>query len=147
MTRNYIIGAIIAGLVILGGWFYIQSQQAPKQNTEDEVISEQTPQATPSATSSAKDILEGNIVAVSSNGFSPKELKIKAGEKVVWVNNDSEAHQINSDSHPSHTLYPPLNTVGYLKKGEKKALEFATKGNFKYHDHLKPSSRGTVVVE
>lgn len=146
LNRNLIIGLVVVALVLLGGWFYIQSQSTTKlQTTQEEVTPAQTPQ--PSPTPQADQERVENTVSIKSSGFSPKEIKIKAGEKVTWVNDDSEEHQVNSATHPSHTAYPPLNTVGFLKPGAKKSLEFPAKGTYKYHDHLNPSLTGTVVVE
>lgn len=143
-SRNLVIGVIVV-LLILAGWYFIQSQRgqlAPRpapQVTPEE--------ATPATESAAPSAEEENVVQVSSSGFIPQNITIKAGESVTWVNEDRKDHQINSAVHPTHLLYPPLNTVGLLKSDEKKSLSFPEAGAYKYHNHLNPSLTGSVTVE
>lgn len=145
MSRNVWIGVVVV-LVILAGWYFIQSQQrqavpspAPQVSPQEETPA--TSEATPSETA------DKNVVKVSSSGFSPQNITITVGESVTWINEDSENHQIQSAVHPTHQLYPPLNTVGLLKSGEKKSLSFPEAGTYKYHDHLNPSFTASVTVE
>lgn len=143
-NKNLTIGVIVV-LAILAGWYFLQSQKgqtplpAPQVATEE--ASPSTSEATPSET------MEKNVVKVSSSGFMPQNITIKAGESVTWMNEDSEDHQVNSAPHPTHTTYKPLNNVGLLKAGEKKSLSFPEAGTYKYHDHLNPSLTGSVTIE
>lgn len=109
-----------------------------------------SPASAPAAsqeTASPSAEVSQNVVNILSSGFMPQTITVKAGESVTWVNEDSVSHQVNSAPHPTHTNYPPLNTVGLIKAGESKSLAFPDAGSFKYHDHLNPSLTGTVVVE
>lgn len=143
MSKNTTIGLVVLVLAILLGWYFLQSQktQAPTP----------VPQASPQipATESAQpsEAIDENVVKVSTSGFLPKDITIQAGESVTWMNEDNENHQVLSAVHPTHQLYPPLNTVELLKTGEKKSLSFPTAGTYKYHDHLNPSFTGSVTVE
>ena len=143
-SRNLVIGVIVV-LVALVGWYYIQSQkgQVPQVPTV-----ETQPETTPATTSaSPTEEVEENVVTITSSGFSPQNITVKAGESVTWINQDTSDHQVNSVVHPTHLVYPPLNTVGLLKPGGKKSLSFPDKGTYKYHDHLNPSLTGSVTVE
>lgn len=147
MSRNVIIGIALVILFLIAGWYYLQSQKGqpaygPPTPTPKTTEERQTPttEATPSAASE-------NLVEVQSLGFSPKDITVKVGESVTWINQDTESHQVNSAVHPTHLLYPPLNTVGLLNPGEKKSLSFPKVGTYKYHDHLNPSLTGSVTVE
>lgn len=132
MSRNVWIGLALV-VLILAGWFYMQSQK---------------PQPAPSPAPQVQpEIMDKNVVTVTSASFSPQEIIIKVGESVTWLNAGSEDHQVNSAPHPTHTTYQPLNTVGLLKPGDKQSLTFPTAGTYKYHDHLNPSLFGSVTVQ
>lgn len=143
-SRNLTIGAIVV-LVIVVGWYFMQSQTAQAPTPAPQVTTEEASPSTSEATEAAA--MEENVVKISSSGFVQKDITIKAGGTVTWMNEDSEDHQVNSAPHPTHTTYKPLNTVGLLKAGEKKALMFPDAGTYKYHDHLNPSLTGSVIVE
>ncbi|MEK6837097.1 MAG: cupredoxin domain-containing protein, partial [Nanoarchaeota archaeon] len=102
-----------------------------------------------------------NTVEITSTGFTPDALTIKAGETVVFVNNDALEHWPASAVHPTHTVYPGsdiskcgsaaaatiFDACKRLDLGDSFNFVFNEKGSWKYHDHLNPSLRGTVVVE
>ncbi len=91
------------------------------------------------------EILDGGV-------FSPAELTVKAGDRVVWVNRDDELHWVASDPHPTHTGLSGFDARGEMRQGETYTFLFAEVGTFGYHDHavarrdLTPT-RGTVLVE
>ena len=143
-SRNLTIGVIVV-LVILAGWYFLQSQKAQAPSPVPQVTTEEASPSTSEATETAQ--MEKNVVTISSSGFMPQNITIKAGDTISWMNEDSESHQVQSAVHPTHQLYPPLNTVGLLKSGEKKSLSFPDAGTYKYHDHLNPSLTGSVTVE
>lgn len=143
MSRNVWIGIAVVVLVLIG-WFYIQSQKSQPVASPVPQVQSEIPPATTSAT---PQILDKNVVTITSTGFSPQQMTVKVGESVTWVNAGSEDHQVNSAPHPTHTAYQPLNTVGLLKPGDKKSLTFPTAGTYKYHDHLNPSLFGSVTVQ
>ncbi|MBI2596335.1 cupredoxin domain-containing protein [Candidatus Daviesbacteria bacterium] len=139
-SKNIILASVVLAVVVLGVWFLMKPQNNPPAPTSPPVS------LTPVESASLGKI-EENTVAITADGFSSKEVRIKAGGTVTWVNNDPDSHQVNSDPHPTHTAYPPLNTISLLKLGEKKSLMFPDQGTYKYHDHLNPSLSGSVVVE
>lgn len=143
-SRNIVIGIVVV-LLVLVGWYYIQSQKPKAPQTP---APQAQPETTPATTSaSPAEEVEKNVVKISSSGFAPQNITIKVGESVTWVNEDSEDHQVQSAVHPTHQLYPPLNSVGLIKSGEKKSLSFPEAGTYKYHDHLNPSLTGSVTVQ
>lgn len=147
MQKNTtIIAAVVVAVLILVGVLYTQSQKtSPSAPTtpEAEVITEPVSEGQTS-TPSAEE--ETNVVTITSSGFSPNEIKIKTGGTVTWTNSDSVVHAVNSAVHPTHQLYLPLN-LGNIQAGGKAALTFPDAGTYKYHDHLNPSSTGSIVVE
>ena len=109
--------------------------------------SPQTPPATPKP--SVK------TVYITVNGFVPEWTVIKAGDTVVWINNDTVPHWPASAAHPTHTVYPePGGCIGSkfdachgLVQGEQWNFTFNVKGTWAYHDHLKSTTRGRIEVD
>lgn len=85
-------------------------------------------------------------IIVTKNGFEPETVVIKAGTKVVWLNQSGGAATINSAVHPDHLLYPPLN-LGQFNDGSTVSLVFGKSGKYTYHNHLNPKQTGTIIVE
>lgn len=148
MNRNWIIIAVILVLVVLGlAYTLAQRGNMAKPQTEQESASIEVTQPTsPPAETSPSAEVAGMMVKITSTGFSPKEMKIKAGETVTWMNEDTAVHTVNSAVHPTHQVYTPLN-LGNIPAGGKVSLTFPTAGTYKYHDHLTPTVTGSVIVE
>jgi plastocyanin len=90
-------------------------------------------------------------ITISSNGVSPQRITVSPGTRVMFVNNDSRAHEMNSDPHPTHGDCPPIDDVGFLAPGQSKLT-----GNLNvvrtcgYHDHNQPDTanlKGQIVVQ
>lgn len=90
-------------------------------------------------------------VTITAAGVSPREVRIRAGSRVLFVNNDTRAHNMASDPHPEHTDCPEINQVGFLQPGQSRETgNFVTARTCGYHDHNLPdveSLRGRIVVE
>ncbi len=90
-------------------------------------------------------------ITATDLGFDPQVVTIKAGESITWVNNSSKTIQIGSANHPDHKINPDLTGGQYvvaIPAGESKTVSAGTKvGRWAYHDHLKSSQGGTVVIE
>lgn len=148
-SRNLIAVVIVLVLLFAAGWWYIKSfKQEPVVVPSPSVSSDQS-QSSPSAsaTSSGQINQQEVKVSITSSGYSPKTVTVKAGTKVTWTNNTQGNATVNSDPHPAHSTYPPLNTVGLIKPGESKSFVFTEKGTYNYHNHLNAAQTGTVTVE
>lgn len=133
----------------------------------------QNPNVTGKATDADNTVPLGNTVVVeaSANGFSPDTVTIKKGDTVKWVNKGSDKVWPASAMHPTHTVYPGANyseegsfmgSQACKAEGDSKdgafdsckgilpggsySFTFSQVGSWKYHDHLNPSFRGTVIV-
>ena len=77
--------------------------------------------------------------------FTPKEMKVKVGTTVTWMNAGTTAHSATA-------IDKSFNTRN-LQPGETKSVTFSTPGTFVYHCvfHGNPDDRsgmiGTVIVE
>jgi len=131
--------AIVIILVIVGGLFLLGSNKSAAPQ------SIQTTQPT-TQTSNAQPTQDKNTVTLTADGWSPSTLTVKAGSTVTWVNNEEVEATVNSDPHPVHTDYPPLN-LGQFAKGQKLTLKFDKAGTYGYHNHLSPGQKGTIIVQ
>lgn len=87
-----------------------------------------------------------NTVTLTADGFSPPTLTIKSGTQVTWINKSGTDATVNSDPHPIHTDYPPLN-LGNFADGETLSLTFDKPGTYSYHNHFNPGQKGRIVVQ
>lgn len=118
-----------------------QDSAVPPTSTQPVISPEVSGTLSPST-----EPLSSTTVSISESGFEPASVTINAGETIIWNNADTATHTVNSDPHPIHTTYPPLN-LGPISPGTSKSLSFPTPGTYTYHDHLNPSLKGTVIVQ
>lgn len=86
-------------------------------------------------------------IKLSQISFSPQNVKVSKGAKVIWINDEDVEHYVNTDSHPAHTYYPSQNSK-LLKKGEQFSLIFDQSGIYPYHCSAHASSMtGSLLVE
>jgi len=85
-------------------------------------------------------------VTLTANGFVPQVLTIRRGQTVTWINNSGQQATVNSDPHPTHTAYPPLN-LGEFNDGDSLSLRFPKPGRYGYHNHFDATQTGTIIVE
>lgn len=145
MSRNVVIGLVVVLALFLGGWFIFNSKQTPPA-TQTTPTSTELAQPVATGTAVIDEESKAMVINITSGGYSPKDLVVKAGQSVLWFNKDSKEHTVDSAPHPTHTIYPKLN-LGVIKTGESKTLIFSDKGTYKYHDHLNPTLFGSITVE
>lgn len=98
-------------------------------------------------TASKENQVQTYTVSVTNEGFSPRELKIKKGDKVIWVNKTDRPVWPASAVHPTHQLYPAFDALrGFRQDETSYSFVFDKVGSWKYHDHLNPSVTGVVEV-
>ena len=78
-------------------------------------------------------------IGIDNFTFNPKEVKVTAGDTVVWTNNDDIPHTVASPQHQIRSK--PLDT------GDTFSFTFTTPGEFKYFCSLHPHMTGRIVVE
>ncbi len=136
--NNKFILIIAVIVVLLGGFFLLGNKTKDNQVNQNQTTQKQNP--TPAKT------IEGKEVAVTNIGFEPQTVTIKAGQRVIWTNKSGASVTVNSDSHPTHLLWPFLN-LGQFADGSSVSVVFEKAGKYTYHNHLNPSQTGTVIVE
>lgn len=131
---------LYAGVVVLILVVAVFALTSNKSKTNVSAPTTSTPAPSPQATASQ------NTVTLTSSGFQPQTLTVKAGTTVTFVNKSGGTATVNSAVHPTHTLFPFLN-LGSFEDGQSLQVTFDKTGTFKYHNHLNPGQTGTVVVE
>ena len=79
------------------------------------------------------------LVVINRFVFGPAELRVRAGDRVTWVNCDLEPHTSTADGGEWAS---PL-----LSPGEAFTQTFSTVGEFPYHSEPHPFMTATVIVE
>jgi len=77
------------------------------------------------------------VITITSAGLSVNEVRVEVNARVLFVNEDSRAHHIQSNPHGTHTDCPPINDVGVLAPGARRETgALARAGTCGFHDHL-----------
>ncbi len=136
----------IGGIIYAGVYYFFLAKKGGynQPNYQTPSTTGQTSPTTPPASSTKQQ--SQNTVTLTSSGFEPANLAIKVGETVTWVNRSGGVSTVNSEPHPIHTNYLPLN-LGSFPDGGTLSLTFDKPGMYGYHNHLNPSERGTITVK
>lgn len=78
-------------------------------------------------------------VQIRAGGFVPQRVEIATGDAIKWTNVDKVNHQVVSTNG--------LFASAVLRPGQTYTRTFNQGGTFRYHDGLKPTERGAVVVK
>lgn len=128
MNRTVLVVVIIL-IAAAGVWFF--SRQSPSP--------EPVNVARPGGTEVA--------VIYTDSGYSPAEVRVKAGTKVVFENQSAELMWTASAVHPTHLELPGFDALSGAATGQSYAFTFSQTGTWRYHNHLRPTHSGTVIVE
>lgn len=140
MSNKILLIALIL-FFILGGFLFLKNNNKNEENkTSNNISSTQKDQET----SSLKD--QEVVITLDKSGFNPKTLVVKPNTRVLWINRSGSLASVNSDPHPKHTTYSPLN-LGQFQNDSSVQLVFNKEGTYNYHDHLNPSKKGVVIVK
>ncbi len=99
------------------------------------------------------DIVNVDVIGIS---FSPKELRIKAGQTVRWINTTTQIHTVTTDpalaANPANAAVPTGATPfhsGSIEGGATFSMKLVVPGTYKYFckPHEAMGHVGTVIVE
>jgi plastocyanin len=105
----------------------------------------------PSPNVTCSNLPNATTILILNNAVCPQSLTVARGSRVTFFNNDTRAHEMNSDPHPEHTDCPELNQVGHLESGQQRDsgnLNIARRCGF--HDHLnseRAALKGTITIQ
>ncbi len=89
-------------------------------------------------------------ITITSAGVSPNNIEVAQGARVLFVNNDTKAHNMVSDPHPDHNDCPPINSVGLLAPGrslETGNLNAVRSCGFHDHDDTNAKWKGQITIK
>jgi plastocyanin len=92
-----------------------------------------------STTATTSSPLSTNSVTMSNFTFSPATLTVAAGTVVIWTNQDSVTHTVQSDTGVFES--------GNIAPNATFQYKFDTPGSFGYHCSPHPFMKGTIVVQ
>ena len=95
----------------------------------------------PAITSNAQ-----SSIVLHTYGFSPKELKIKKGTTVNFTSDANREFWPASDIHPTHLIYPEFDPQQPIASGSAWSFTFNKVGHWRFHDHLSPTTIGSMTV-
>lgn len=95
-----------------------------------------------------KALAHGDVVVMTmyKDGYDPKNLEIDQGETVEFVNASDVDLWPASNIHPTHEIYSEFDPKRPIAPGEHWEFTFDKAGEWKYHDHIYPNVKGTIVV-
>jgi plastocyanin len=113
-----------------------------------------------SATTSVAQIAQVQV-RYTEKGFDPQTVAVKVGTTVAWINVSGRPMWVASDPHPTHTDLPGFDQKEIINMKDKFLFlhlalahgdgiyeyTFTKIGAWKYHNHINPNDRGTVIVK
>jgi plastocyanin len=122
----------------------VTTETPTAESTETQVdIAVETPDA-PTDIDTTGEII---VITYNDDGFEPKKINVSQGQMVRFVNESSGNMWVASDNHPSHKILPEFDNKEAVDAGENYEFIFTEIGDWDYHNHVKPSAVGTVIVE
>jgi plastocyanin len=91
----------------------------------------------PAATSGGSSS-SAEAAKIAGFAFEPDSIKVSAGQKITWTNDDSTAHTVTADDGSFDS--------GSLADGKSFTFTFAKAGTFKYHCSFHSNILGSVDV-
>ncbi|MBI4050596.1 MAG: cupredoxin domain-containing protein [Candidatus Doudnabacteria bacterium] len=129
MTK-LIIGIVIIAALVAGGILLFRKSE------------DNAPPVVPNRSETS----ENSQVIYSDTGYSPKSLTVRAGTAVVFKNESSGLMWMASAPHPAHTDLPGFDQRTGVPTGQSYSFIFEQPGTWRYHNHLKPSDFGEIIV-
>ena len=154
-SSGVIVSIVIIAVIVL---IILGASLLSKKNTLDET-SEENLSPSENPISETPGPIE-HIVEITNEGFVPKNLEIKKGDKVIWINKMVTKSWPAGNFHPTHSNYPgssatkcgtieekiTFDACRGLEKGESYSFVFNEVGSWGYHNHLQPIKDGKIIV-
>lgn len=84
------------------------------------------------------------VVEIDKLQFQTRELTVKVGDTVTWVNKELMPHDVAFNPGP---VGPAIVVGGMMNKDQAFSVTFNEPGTYNYHCSPHPFMRGTVIVE
>ena len=123
----------------LGSLLSGKSSSSPAATKTKHVKATHTPPSPKTPSAGTVVAPASNAVSITSAGFQPNALQVKAGTTVTWTNNDTAAHTVTSDTSG-------VFDSGPINAGATFQFTFSQAGTFTYHSTSDSGWAGTVTV-
>ncbi|PIN89026.1 hypothetical protein COU60_05115 [Candidatus Pacearchaeota archaeon CG10_big_fil_rev_8_21_14_0_10_34_76] len=171
MKKSVIAGIVIVAVLFFGiilftiskDLFITSNEGIPDIDGEDNEIGNTDGGIQEIETEEGTGIDESTLhyIEITESGFLPQIITINKGDTVTWTNSISSKSWPASAVHPSHKVYPGsdiskcgtseqdsiFDSCKGLSQEESYSFTFNEIGSWSYHDHLKSSIRGTIIVQ
>jgi len=142
MKKWFVLVVLVAILALVAGCTQetpVEQQSTPVPTpTVKQTTAQYTPvpvtTATPSPTLTVSEI----TVTISDNAFIPKEVAVKVGSQVRWVNADDHPHRVNFATGGF--------TAFLIGSGQSSSQRFDRVGVYDYSCLIYPTMHGTITV-
>lgn len=125
------------------GWFDSepkQEEQKPAAKSPAPSSTTATPAPSPKPAAVNQQGFTSSLqVAIRGFSFVSQEVRVKAGTKIVWINDDAAGHTVTSDTN--------LFSSKLLSQGKSFEYVFTKPGEYPYHCAIHPSMTGKVIVD
>lgn len=137
---KYIIWIIVIVAIIFVWKSYFQDKPVDTLPANTEVSEEIN-------TTVADNLSDAVVVTYTDSGFTPPEITVKNGQTVQFVNQSGKNMWVASAFHPKHEVFPEFDQKISVGNGEMYEFTFTKTGEWKYHNHVRPSDFGTIIVK
>jgi plastocyanin len=120
-----LVGVLALGAGALAGCFSKHEATAPSEGVCSLPVGEGVPGST--------------LIVIRDFTFGPGEIHVRAGDRVTWLNCDTDQHTSTADGGAWAS--------GLLAPGDAFTQAFPTAGEFSYHCEPHPFMTGRVIVE
>lgn len=156
MNSKVFLGFLVVVLGVGIGWYVLKGQQSGEGSPNTGVPSGQqnvgsspefaTPPVGGAEVGGKGGAMEKVVVTYTDTGYSPKSVIVKKGTTVVFMNDSSGGMWTASALHPTHQLLPGFDQLESTGKGTSYEYTFSKVGTWKYHNHVKATDFGSVMV-
>lgn len=143
IVSRFLIALGVIAAAGMGGFFISQKYNGP---SEGEVSAMPVPAVSTVVKQQDESISNRLTIRIDEEGFHPRELTIKAGETVTFLNRDKDGHWPASNIHPTHAIYPAFDPKKNIDAGVSWSFTFERPGEWRYHDHIFPDRTGVIIV-
>jgi hypothetical protein len=89
------------------------------------------------------------VIRIAATGADPRQLIVAVGERVTFVNNDVQPHDIQGGPDPANPDCREIDAVGFLVPGQSRQtapLPVARTCDFHDHQNHAPIFTGRIVI-
>lgn len=142
MNKNILVTLLVIGVVALALFIFMggENAEAPQaQNQQEEQTSNINDEEEVSG--------ETHTIVYTDDGYSPQDITIEAGDRVIFENSSSGNFWPASNDHPVHNDYSEFDSREPIGTSGNFSFTFERAGEWGYHDHLNPQFGGTITVQ